>query len=116
MSLAQGHNVVTLVRHEPAALRSPVKHSTTEPLRSLTRYGKCSKICNSCFLFSNKLLVFRAGIHKIDVRKANKEDPDQIWVCPVCLGCLDRQLVFKIIEHLLYAFFKVGIKMLSSIH
>ena len=31
---AQGHNAVTLVRLEPAALRSRVKHSTTEPLRS----------------------------------------------------------------------------------
>ena len=29
------------------------------------------------FLFSNKLLVFKAGIHKIDVRIANREDPDQ---------------------------------------
>ena len=34
--LAQGHKAVTLVRLEPAALRSRVKHSTTEPLRSLT--------------------------------------------------------------------------------
>ena len=35
MCLAQGHNTVTPVRFEPAALRSRVKHSTTEPLRSL---------------------------------------------------------------------------------
>ena len=33
--LAQGHNAVTQVRLEPAALRSRVKHTTTEPLRSL---------------------------------------------------------------------------------
>ena len=33
--LAQGHNAVTPVRLEPAAPRSRVKHSTTEPLRSL---------------------------------------------------------------------------------
>ena len=32
--LAQGHNAVPPVRLEPAALRSRVKHSTTEPLRS----------------------------------------------------------------------------------
>ena len=32
--LAQGHNTVTPVRLEPATLRSRVKHSTTEPLRS----------------------------------------------------------------------------------
>ena len=41
-------------------------------------FGKCSKILNSfLFLFSNKLLVFRAGIHKMCVRIANREDPDQ---------------------------------------
>ena len=35
MCLAQGNNTVTPVRLEPAALRSRVKHSTAEPLRSL---------------------------------------------------------------------------------
>ena len=35
MCLAQGHNAVTPVRLEPAAPRSRVKLSTTEPLRSL---------------------------------------------------------------------------------
>ena len=29
------------------------------------------------FLFSTKLLVIKAGIHKMLVRKANREDPDQ---------------------------------------
>ena len=29
------------------------------------------------FLFSNKILVNRAGIHKMVVRIANREDPDQ---------------------------------------
>ena len=33
--LLKDHNTVTPVRLEPAALRSRVKHSTTEPLRSL---------------------------------------------------------------------------------
>ena len=37
MCLAQGHNAVTPVRLEPAAPLSRVKHSTTEPLRSLNR-------------------------------------------------------------------------------
>ena len=32
MCLAQGHNAVTQVSLEPAAPRSRVKHSTTEPL------------------------------------------------------------------------------------
>ena len=34
MCPAQGHNEVTPVRLEPTALRSQVKHSTTESLRS----------------------------------------------------------------------------------
>ena len=38
--LAQGHNAVTPVRLEPAALLSQVKHSTTEPLHSL--YSPCN--------------------------------------------------------------------------
>ena len=38
----------------------------------------CSKISNTfLFLFSNKRLVFRPGIHKRFVRIANREDPDQ---------------------------------------
>ena len=38
------------------------------------------------FLFSNKMLVSRAGIHKKVVRIANSADPDQtIRVCTVCL-------------------------------
>ena len=40
--------------------------------------GKCSKISNSIFfLFSNKMLAIRAGILKMLVRIANREDPDQ---------------------------------------
>ena len=41
-------------------------------------YSKCSKIFNSfLFLFSNKMFVFRAVIHKMLVRIANRVDPDQ---------------------------------------
>ena len=35
MCLAQGHNVVPLVRLKPTTTRSQVKHSTTEPLHSV---------------------------------------------------------------------------------
>ena len=36
------------------------------------------KILNTfLILFSNKMLGFRAGIHKMLVRIANREDPDQ---------------------------------------
>ena len=41
-------------------------------------YGKCSKISNTfLFLFSNNMLVIRAGTHKMSVRIASSEDPDQ---------------------------------------
>ena len=40
-------------------------------------YDKCSKISKTfLFLFSNKMLVFRVGIHKILVKKEGREDPD----------------------------------------
>ena len=46
--LAQGHNTVTLVRLEPTAPRSRVKHSTTEPLRSHNdfKWGIVSRFLN----------------------------------------------------------------------
>ena len=41
-------------------------------------YGKCSKILNTfLFLFTHKMLVITAGIHKMLVRIANWGDPDQ---------------------------------------
>ena len=51
------------------------------------------------FLFSTKMWVIRAGIHKMLVRTANREDPDQT-ASSVCLGLFARQLVIKIKEHL----------------
>ena len=47
--LAQGHNALTPVKFEPAAPRSRVKHSTTEPLRSLCVY--------SDLMFANTLKI-----------------------------------------------------------
>ena len=42
------------------------------------QHGKYSKILDTfLFLFSNTMLVFKAGIHKILVRKASREDPDE---------------------------------------
>ena len=41
-------------------------------------YGKCSKIVNTFpFLFSNKLLVYRADIQNASQNSTNREDPDQ---------------------------------------
>ena len=46
------------------------------------KYGKCSKILNTfIFLFSNKMLVISAGIHKMLVRIANREDTDLGLLC-----------------------------------
>ena len=53
------------------------------------------------FLLSNKILVIRAGIHKMLVRIVSMEDFDQtsssslIWVHTVCLGYFVGQLMFK---------------------
>ena len=55
-----------------------------------------------------KMLVFRAGIHKMFVGIAKQERPRSdcffrsslIWICPVCLAFLGRQLLFEILEHL----------------
>ena len=74
---------------------------------------KCSKISNIFYiLFSYKMLIFRAGICKMLVRIANREDlvsdcfwrSRMIWVLAVCLGLFSRQLVFKILEHLPYVY------------
>ena len=46
--LLKDHNAVTPVRLEPATSLSRVKHSTTEPLRSL-RMGLMGKSCKICF-------------------------------------------------------------------
>ena len=45
-------------------------------------YGKNSKTLNTFqFLFENKMLLIRTGIHNRLVRIANKEDPDQTASC-----------------------------------
>ena len=73
------------VRLKPAAPGSQVKHSTTEPLHSgngegTRNLGITVKVLNFgtlLFLFSDKMLVTRVGNHKMIVRIANREDPDQ---------------------------------------
>ena len=43
-----------------------------------SRYSKCYKISNTfVFLFSSKMMVSRSGIHKILVKIAYREYPDQ---------------------------------------
>ena len=55
-------------------------------------------------------MVINDELHKMPVEIANREDSDLtaswllrnslIWVCTVCLGLFDRQLVLEIFEHL----------------
>ena len=58
MCLAQGHNAVTPIRLEPAALRSRVKYSTTEPLRSLQKGLNKTKLKNQTAAKMFQLGVF----------------------------------------------------------
>ena len=55
------------------------------------------------------LVKIRAGNHNMLARIANREDPEQtasseaVWSgSALFVSLLDRQLVFKILEHLLY--------------
>ena len=55
-----------------------LKLSATNFRWCFNHYGKYSKISDMfLFLFSNKMLVIRVGIHKMLVRIANREDPGQ---------------------------------------
>ena len=47
----------------------------------------CYDKCSFLFLFSNKMLGDRAGFHKMLVRIAKREDPDQT---DLGLHCLTR--------------------------
>ena len=73
-------------------------------------YGKCSKILSTfLFEFSNKMLVFRAGIHKIFVRIENRGDPDQRSGSALFIQALfGRQLVFQILTFTCTVLFFTG--------
>ena len=74
MCLAQGHNAVTPVRLKPAAPHSRVKHSTTEPRRSL-------KVMNEN---ETNMILVKGGRHQQKVADTNKKQhgtygvPDQL--------------------------------------
>ena len=75
MCLAQGHNAVTPVRLEPAASRSRVKYSTTEPLRSNIIIGKKSVGYNSYEInYKSEEKNQWAGINIISL---------SCWVCDI---------------------------------
>ena len=61
----------------------------------MEHYVKCPKILNTfIFKFSNKMLFIRAGIHKMLVGIANREDPDYTDLDLTLFG---KQVVFEII-------------------
>ena len=88
MCLAEGHNAVTPVRLEPAASRSHVKHSNTEPLRSrgiddeelvFTNFTSQAFV----FAYGNKKKVFMNIImldDAIGTKVSRKGGKDQKWI------------------------------------
>ena len=60
---------------------------------------KCSKIGTLFCLFSNKKLFFRAEIHKMLVRIANREDPIQT-ASSEAVWSGSALLVLEILEHI----------------
>ena len=67
-------------------------------------YYKCSNFSNTFSLFSNKMLVIKAGIHKMFVRITNREDLDQTASVgsgfELLVYIFGRDLVLEILEHL----------------
>ena len=73
--------VKILQQHGALSIKSIMLHHNPQK----TIYGNCSKISNTFhFQFSTKLLIIRAGIHKMLVRIANSKDLD------LGLSCLYR--------------------------
>ena len=84
--LLKDHNAVTLMRLEPGALRSWVKHSTTEPLRSLCAINVIMVnvlIFRQLFFFFSLIKFWFSGLEftKWFSRIANREDPDMSLPC-----------------------------------
>ena len=82
-------------------------------------YSKCSKILNTSLSVLKKkiyikMMVIRGEIHKMVVRIANREDPDHIWVCHVCLGMCGRASVFGVMG--LKVFGRVGTHIFFSLY
>ena len=62
----------------PDNIKNEETNEKTESPQPKGMYGKCSKKNHTfLFLFSIKILIFSAGSHKMFVRIANREYPDQ---------------------------------------
>ena len=91
-------NAVTLVRLEPMAPRSRVKHSTTEPLRSLV--GICVDI-----FFWWQVLVEKENASVIEAVKKERSKPRigefsilQVRYCPASQEWKWRRVLFSIVK------------------
>ena len=66
----------SIVRKSRSSLSSYDSHETLKGSMSKL-IAIAENVLKFFILFSNKMLVIRAGIHKMLLRMANKEDPDQ---------------------------------------
>ena len=82
--------------------------------KGTSNYGKCSKISNTLLVLFTKNIGFQGWNLQNACLITNKKDPDQtaspIWVCTVCLGLFDRQIVPEFLEHLPYLQFSLWLQ------
>ena len=97
----------TLIRLLLHCLSRPFRYATSvQNFRTFTE--KCSTISNTfLFLFSNKIMVIKAGLHKLLDRIATGKTLIRLLiqkqsdlVLPFLYRHFCRQLVFKVLEHL----------------
>ena len=64
------------------------------------------------------MLIIRTEIHKVFVRIANREDPDQslIWVCAVCLGLFWQATSVQNLSTFTVPLVKVGSRQVQSFY
>ena len=94
--LAQGHNTVTPVRLEPAAPRSWVKHSTTEPLRSLS--GDVDKESYGILLFSTWSYLQKIEYNFLIYQEAWRMTPPDFYQFLECSVKPDISLLKRIVD------------------
>ena len=72
------HQIEQITRAHQEVRRKKTRAQSQVSISLFHSYGKCSKISNTFpLLFLNKMMVFRAEIHIMLVRIANREDPGQ---------------------------------------
>ena len=119
MCLAQGHNAVTPMRLKPAALRSPVNHSTSEPLCSqlythelsngpIKILGKVTKgVKTSAYLRYSKTHVKRPFLIRQKIGFQNQGEHSAILSTFLKLPFVIKIFVLSILEWPFYTGFTV---------